>query len=106
MNLGNLCGAQAKTVMHHSEANSALLCGVQAEIVKAHGLVGLNQLLLSGTPSGKAAGAALVARLAPSPAFARTDARGPLLVSLAAAVAQPSAATRVAAAGARLPCCL
>jgi len=69
-----------------------------AEIVKAHGLVGLNQLLLSGTPSGKAAGAALVARLAPSPAFARTDARGPLLVSLAAAVAQPSAATRVAAA--------
>ena len=80
------------------------LCGwgAQAEIVKAHGLVGLNQLLLSGTPSGRAAGAALVARLAPSPAFARADARGPLLTSLAAVISQPAAATRVAAAGAPL----
>jgi hypothetical protein len=72
---------------------------LQSEIVKAHGLVGLNQLLLSGTPSGKAAGAALVARLAPSSVFQRAESRGPLLTSLAAAVGLPSPATRIAAAG-------
>lgn len=67
--------------------------------MKAHGLVGLNQLLLSGTPSGKAAGAALVARLAPSPAFIKADTRLPLLTSLAAAVGLPATHTRIAAAG-------
>lgn len=72
---------------------------MQSEIVKAHGLVGLNQLLLSGTPSGKAAGAALVARLAPSPAFIKADTRLPLLTSLAAAVGLPATHTRIAAAG-------
>jgi hypothetical protein len=71
----------------------------QAEAVKAHALVGLNQLLLGGTPAGRAAGAALAQRLAPSPAFQKSENRTGLVVNLAGLLGQPAAATRVAGAG-------
>lgn len=73
---------------------------LQAEVVKAHALVGLNQLLLGGTPSGRAAGAAFAARLAPSAAFQKSEHRAGLVVNLANLLGQQAAATRIAAAGA------
>ncbi len=77
----------------------------QSEVVKAHALVGLNQLLLGGTPSGQAAGAAFAARLAPSPAFQKSESRAGLVVNLANLLGQPAAATRIAAAGAAPGAC-
>lgn len=77
----------------------------QSEVVKAHALVGLNQLLLGGTPSGQAAGAAFAARLAPSPAFQKCESRAGLVVNLANLLGQPAVATRVAAAGAEPGAC-
>lgn len=68
-------------------------------MVKAHALVGLNQLLLGGTPSGRAAGAQFAARLAPSPAFQKSEHKAGLVVNLANLLGQPAATTRVAAAG-------
>lgn len=67
--------------------------------MKAHALVGLNQLLLGGTPAGRAAGAALAQRLAPSPAFQKSENRTGLVVNLAGLLGQPAAATRIAGAG-------
>ena len=85
---------------------SQLPPGFQAEIIRAHGLVGLNQLLLANTGSGKVAGARLVGVLAGSPDFHKSASRQGIVVNVAQLLAFESARVRTAAAGAReLPSC-
>ena len=75
------------------------LIQAQAEIIREHGLVNLNKLLLATDVGGKAAGAQLVAALAGSPDFHKSASRHDVIVYVTQLLALESPRARIAAAG-------
>lgn len=92
------CAAQSS---HIAVANILVssYANVQGELVRLHGLVGLNQLLLTGSMKGRIGAIRVVGVLAPSPDFQKNAARQGVVVNVAQMLADRDEEIRVAAAG-------